>query len=138
MIEAFGGKTRWSWRVPVVALLLFTVGPYSACYAYNAWWWAGAEAAVHETVTATAAGRTPAGLTVRIDSGEVMHPSVDFQQPYTIEGADNVLAGTTWADLVSPGVWVAHLKFPNGHAYHAEAQRVDGRWWVSIAPAEGT
>ena len=72
-----------------------------------------------------------------IDSAGALLPHLDFRQPYVVEGADNFLAGTSLMDLISPGVWVAHLKFANGHQYHAEAQRTDGRWSVSIGPAEG-
>jgi hypothetical protein len=91
---------------------------------------------VQQAVVAGATGRTPVEITASLDSGQ-MHPSMDFKQPYSIQGADNYLSGTGATDLLSPGVWVAHLRFTNGHTYHAEAQRLEGRWWVAISPGEG-
>ena len=106
-------------------------------YAYGYWWWAGAEAAVRQTVSSAARSQLPAGIDAHIDSGDVLRPSVDFGQTYEIMGADNYLAGTGFADLVSPGIWVAHLHFANDHTYHAEARRWEGHWVVTIEPAEG-
>ena len=128
-------QRRWSWKPVVVGFLLLPLGTCGACYAYGHWWWAGAEAAVRQTVSSEAAGQAPPGIDARVDSGEVLRPSVDFRQAYTITGADNFLAGTSFADAVSPGVWVAHLEFVNGHVYHVEAQRWQGHWVVRIEPA---
>ena len=129
-------QTRWSWRAPVVAILLLPLGTCGAWYAYGRWWWDGAEAAVRQTVSSTAAGATPVGIEARVDSGAVLRPSIDFRQTYEITGADNYLAGTGPADLMSPGVWVGHLHFANDHTYHAEARRWEGHWVVTIEPAE--
>src|SRR5690349_6040663 len=101
-------QRRWSWKPPVAAFLLLPLGTCGAWYAYGHWWWAGAEAAVRQTVSSTAAGRVSADIDARVDSGAVLRPSVDFRQTYEITGADNYLAGTSLADLVSPGIWVAH------------------------------
>jgi len=127
-----------TWRrwllLGVVVLPLATFG---ACYGYSSWWWAGAEAAVHATVTATAIGRSPEGIAARIDSSAVLRPSIDFRLPYKIKGADNFLTGTSPSELLSLGAWVGHLHFPNGHVYHAEARCDEGAWAVEIGPAEG-
>jgi hypothetical protein len=121
-------------------LLAFVVLPLATCgswIAYDQWWWAGAESAVHATVVAVAAGRSPDGIVARVDSTGELRPSVDFRQSYRVQGADNFLTGTSLSDLVSPGAWVAHLRFANGHEYHAEARRNGGVWVVHIGPPEG-
>ena len=136
MVSVSGWRPpRWNWKLVAVAFLLLPLGTCGACYAYGQWWWAGAEAAVRQTVASKAGGRIPSGVDARVDSGEVLRPSIDFRQAYAITGADNFLAGTSVADLVSPGVWVAHLEFVNGHVYHAEARRWQGHWVVTIEPA---
>ena len=129
------GRPRRRWLLIAVVALPFV--SCSACYGYHSWWWAGAEGAVRTSVSATAAGSVPDGMAVRIDSTAALRPSVDFRLPYTVQGADNFLSGTSLSDLLSPGVWVAHLRFSNGHVYHAEARRDEGVWVVDIGPAEG-
>jgi hypothetical protein len=126
-------RRRWL----VIALVTLPFASCGACYGYTSWWWAGAEAAVQNTVASTAAGRSPDGIAARIDSSAVLHPSVDFRLPYRVVGADNFLTGTSPSALVSLGAWVAHLHFSNGHVYHAEARRDEGVWVVDIGPAEG-
>lgn len=130
-----GHRTTWR-RWLVIGGIVLPLSAFGACYGYTSWWWAGAEAAVRATVSATAIGRSPAGIVARIDSG-ALRPSIDFRLPYEIEGADNELAGTSPSELLSPGVWVGHLKFPDGHVYHAEARRDEGVWAVEIGPTEG-
>jgi hypothetical protein len=131
------GDRHWSWKPVVLLLVVLPLSTCGACYVYSDWWWTGAEAAVRQAVSSTVAGRTPAEVDARVDSGGVLRPSVDFRQPYEITGADNYLAGTSFADVLSPGIWVGHLEFANGHAYHAEARRWQGHWVVTIQPAEG-
>lgn len=121
----------------MIALVLLPLSTCGGCYAYQSWWWAGAEQAVRETVTATATGRPPLGVVAQVRGGSAFQPALDFHQPYEIRGADNVPAGMSLGDLLSPGIWVAHLHFAEGHAYHAEAWRDGGRWVVSLEPAEG-
>jgi hypothetical protein len=129
---------RATWRrwllVGILVLPLTTCGAY---YAYGSWWWSAAESAVQTTVSAAAAGRSLDGIVARVDSSAQLRPSIDFRLPYEIQGADNYLTGTSLGDLVSFGAWVAHLRFSNGHEYHAEARRDEGVWVVSIGPAEG-
>ena len=98
---------------------------------YNRVWWANAEAAIHETVSAAAKGQSPKGIVARIDTAAVL---TDFVLPYETVGADNFLAGASLIDLLSPGVYVATLQFTNGREYEAEAVRGgDGVWQVTIS-----
>ena len=92
MIVSGWRQRRWSWKPPVVAFLLLPLGTCGAWYTYGRWWWAGAEAAVRDTVSSTADGKAPAGIDARVDSSEALRPSVDFRQAYEITGADNYLA----------------------------------------------
>ncbi len=101
---------------------------------YNRIWWANAEAAIHETVSAAAKGKSPKGIVARVDTASFRS---DFALPYEIVGADNFLGGTSLIDLMSPGVYVATLQFPNGHEYEAEALRGEGGIWqvtISLRP----
>ena len=131
-----GRRATWR-RWLLLGIVVLPLTAFGACYGYTSWWWAGAEAAVRATVTATAIGRSPEGMAARIDSSALLRPSIDFRLPYEIKGVDNFLAGTSPSELFSPGVWVGHLHFRNGHVYHAEARREGGVWAVEIGPAEG-
>ena len=98
---------------------------------YNRVWWANAEAAIHETVSAAAKGQSPKGIVARVDRAAF---PADFALPYEVVGADNFLGGTSLIDLMSPGVYVATLHFTNAHEYEAEAVRGgDGVWQVTIS-----
>jgi hypothetical protein len=65
-------------------------------------------------------------------------PRRDFRLPYVTEGADNFLGGMSWIDLLTSGVYVAHLRFTNNTEYHVAAsrRRLLGSWIVSLQPAE--
>ena len=126
-------KLRKHGSVAVFTLLLGSCG---ACLGYQEIWWRQAEAAVAEAVAATAEDRAPADVQVRLNAGAAATASTDFVSDYEISGADNYLAGTSWFDLVSPGIWVGHLVFSNAAEYHVEARKVRGRWGVSISTAE--
>jgi hypothetical protein len=111
--------------------------------ARDRWWWAGAESAIATAVKATAEGRTDPGIEMTLETttstGSKWEPRVDFRTRYRTTGADNYLRGTNVLDLLDPAAeaYVAHLAFANGHIYHVEAVREDGRWYVSLSPAEG-
>ena len=98
---------------------------------YNRVWWAHAEAAIHETVSSAALGQSPNGIVTSIDTAALR---TDFALSYEIVGADNFLGGTSLTDLISPGVYVATLRFANRHEYEVEARRgPNGVWEVAIS-----
>ena len=98
---------------------------------YNRLWWDHAEAAINETVSAAAKGQSPKSIVASVDTAAVIS---DFALPYAIVGADNELGGSSLADLMSPGVYVAILHFTNGREYDVEAAREEGGiWHVSIS-----
>jgi hypothetical protein len=111
--------------------------------ARSRWWWAGAESAIATAVRTTAEGRTDPGIEVALEAGtskgDMWEPKADFRGSYRTTGADDELRGTSLLDMLDPAAaaYVAHLVFANGHEYHVEAVREDGRWSVSLSPAEG-
>jgi hypothetical protein len=98
---------------------------------YNRLWWDHAEAAIHETVSAAAKRQSSTSIVANVDTAAV---TSDFALPYDIVGADNELGGSSLADLMSPGVYVAILHFTNGREYDVEAARgEDGVWHITIS-----
>ena len=119
-------QVRWLLITGIVVL-----GSCAGDVIYNRVWWANAEAAIHETVSAAAKGQSPKGIVATVDRAAF---PADFALPYEIIGADNFLGGTSLIDLMSPGVYVATLHFTNAHEYEAEAVRGgDGVWQVTIS-----
>lgn len=136
-------RIRFGWPWAFFVVLLSPVALVGTCMARGRWWWAGAESAIATAVQATAEGRTDPNVEVTLDSttstGATWDPRVDFRSRYRTTGADNFLRGTSTWQLLDPAAsaYVAHLEFANGHEYHVEAVREDGRWFVSLEPAEG-
>jgi len=119
---------------PVRWLLIAGIVILASCLGdivYNRLWWDHAEAAIHETVSAAAKGQSPKSIVASVDTAAL---TSDFALPYDIVGADNELGGSSLADLMSPGVYVAILHFTNGREYDVEAARgEDGVWHVTIS-----
>jgi len=136
-------RIRKSVRWVLVTLLLSPVVLVGSCMARARWWWAGAESAIATAVQATAEGRTDPDVEVTLETGtskgETWVPRADFHATYRTTGADDEIRGTSLLDMLDPAaaVYIAHLAFANGHIYHVEAVREDGRWYVSLSPAEG-
>ena len=136
-------RIRKSVRWVLFTLLLSPVVLAGSCMARARWWWAGAESAIANAVQATAEGRTDPDVEVRLETGTstgaTWEPRVDFRGSYRTTDADDEIRGTNLLDMLDPAaaVYIAHLAFVNGHIYHVEAVREDGRWYVSLSPAEG-
>jgi len=130
---------RWLFAVVLLSPLLLI----GTCAARSRWWWSGAESAIATAVQATAEGRKDPHVEVTLEAttstGARWEPKVDFRGSYRTTGADNFPRGTSLWEMLDPAAaaYVAHLVFANGHIYHAEAVREDGRWFVSLSPAEG-
>jgi hypothetical protein len=101
---------------------------------YHHWWWRGAESAVLSAIAMTRAAQTSPDVQVTLDAVA----ATDLGTNYELTGADNNLAGTSLLDLLGPGIYVAHARSSNGLELHVEARRFEGRWMVSLSPAEGT
>jgi hypothetical protein len=108
--------------------------PFASCagYAiYSRMWSAQAEAAVRQSVSSQGTGQSVKGIVARVDRAAF---PTDFPLPYEIIGPDNFSGRTSLMELLSPRVYIATLKFANGHEYEAEAVRTeDGVWQVTIS-----
>jgi hypothetical protein len=116
----------------------------AGCTVRSHLWWTRAERAVAEAVRATAAGRAPRDIDVRVTAvtsrGVRWDSHADFRTPYTIKDPNSYLLGTSPLTLFEPslGSYAARLVFTGGHEYRAEVTRVrGGRWRVALQPADG-
>jgi hypothetical protein len=110
-------------------VLLIALAPVillGTCYVLNHDWWQGAEAAVAHAVTANTADPADSTITVRVPSAGLTRAASSSIETLS---ADNMLVGTTLLDLLSPGVYVAHVRAPNGRDYHVEAIRETRKQW---------
>jgi hypothetical protein len=126
----------------LLAIPLTPLALVGTCAARSHWWSSGAERAIAAAVQATSEGRVDPRVDVVLhtttSTGARWDPRVDFHSKYLATGADAYPRGTSLMALLDPGAssYVVHLEFANGHTYHAEAVRQDGRWVVSLEPAE--
>ena len=116
-----------------VALLAAVVG--MCAIRGDRWHWQAQAAVVH--AVESSGPRVPdAGIVTRVSSAALTRTS-GRPLPIEILSADNELAGASWADVFSPGVYVAHLRTSIGQELHAEAfLERDGSWRVSLQPEE--
>lgn len=108
--------------------------PFASCAGYALYsrrWSAEAEAAVRKTVSAQVTGQAVAGIVARVDRAAFRS---DFSEPYEILGPAHFTGRSSLTALLEPRVYIATLKFANGHEYEAEALRTeDGVWQVDIS-----
>ncbi len=123
-------------RGVLLAGLAVIGGIVATCVVRNRTWYRDAEAAIEHAAEAAGPGVTDSGFVTTIPEQAVARRS---RQPRTIEvlSADNFLAGTTLADMLGPGVLVAHIRSQYGQELHAEAMRGTGHVWrVSLRREE--
>jgi hypothetical protein len=123
-------RTRRRLLLILIAALLLV----GAWYVRNGGWWDAAEAAVAYAIATNTADPGDSAITVRgsTDSLARLGRAADFM--VETRSADNMLGGL---NPVDPGVYVAHVRAPNGREYHAEAIRsTRTEWRVTLMQQE--